>query len=257
MDASDDRLAKFPNIADKQRRTYAAMMLAMDDAIGKVRQKLTSAGLDQNTLVVFISDNGGPTMPGTTTNASRNDPLRGSKRTTLEGGIRVPFIIAWPGHVKPSVCDHPVIQLDVAATALAVAGVEARPEWKLDGVNLMPWLNEQPSAPPHEALYWRFGKQMAIRSGNYKLVRYDPNADVQTGGRRQPATDARLYDLSADIGESKDLAAERPEKVKELQAKWDSWNQANVPPLWGAGKADDDGPEPGTPGAKKVMQERL
>ena len=111
MQATDDRLAKFPNIADQKRRTYDAMMLAMDEAIGHVRKKLAEAGLEQNTFVLFISDNGGPTMPGTTINASRNDPFRGSKRTTLEGGIRVPFIISWPGHVKPGVFEsagHPV-----------------------------------------------------------------------------------------------------------------------------------------------------
>jgi len=252
MHATDDRLAKFPNITDTQRRTYDAMMLAMDENIGRVRKKLADTGLDQNTFVLFISDNGGPTMPGTTMNGSRNDPLRGSKRTTLEGGIRVPFLIAWPGHLKPGVYDQPVIQLDATATALALGGVKAD---NLDGVNLLPFLTGEKSAPPHDALYWRFGEQMAIRAGDYKLVRYDSNADTRTGGRRQPVTAAKLYNLATDIGETKDLAAAHPDKMKELQAKWDAWNKSNVAPLWGGGKSDSDGPEPGAP-AKKKRQKR-
>ena len=245
MHATDDRLAKFPNIADSQRRTYDAMMLALDDAVGRVRKKLTESGLEQNTLVIFISDNGGPTMPGTTINGSCNEPLRGSKRTTLEGGIRVPFLVSWPGRLKPGVYEQPVIQLDLTATALAVAGMAAKPEWKLDGVNLLPFLSGAKADPPHDALYWRMGRQMAVRAGDYKLVRYDSNADTRTGVRKQPVTEAKLYHLSDDIGETKDLAAAQPEKVKELQAKWDAWNQANVAPLWGGGRADNDGPEPG------------
>jgi arylsulfatase A-like enzyme len=247
MQATDERLAKFPNIADTKRRTYDAMMLAMDEAIGKVRKELATAGLEQNTLVTFISDNGGPTMPGTTVNASRNDPLRGSKRTTLEGGIRVPFLVSWPGHVKPGVFEQPAIQLDLHATALAVAGVDVKPAWKLEGVNLLPFLAGAKTGPPHAALCWRMGEQMAIRAGDFKLVRYDVNADTRTGGRNQGATPAKLYNLRADIGETKDLAAALPDKVKELQARWEAWNVANVKPLWGAGSGDSDGAEPGTP----------
>jgi arylsulfatase A-like enzyme len=182
MQADDPRLMKFAHISDKQRRTYAAMMSAMDDAIGRVRKKLDETGLAQNTLVTFISDNGGPTMPGTTTNASINKPLRGSKRTTLEGGIRVPFLVSFPGHVKPGVYDKPVIQLDLNATALTAAGVGTQPDWKLDGVDLVPFLSGTAAAAPHDTLYWRFGGQMAIRQADYKLVRYDTNADTLTLG---------------------------------------------------------------------------
>jgi arylsulfatase A-like enzyme len=252
MHATDDRLAKFTGIADKERRTYAAMMLALDDAVGVVRKKLADTGLDKNTFVLFISDNGGPTMPGVTINGSRNDPLRGSKRTTLEGGIRVPFLIAWPGRLKPGVYDQPVIQLDATATALAIAGVKVDVSLRetnvsanlsrserttLDGVNLLPFLTGEKSGAPHDALYWRFGEQMAIRAGDYKLVRYDSNADTLTGARNQPVTAAKLYNLANDIGETKDLSAAQPDKVNELQAKWDLWNKSNVAPLWGGGKA--------------------
>jgi arylsulfatase A-like enzyme len=249
MQATDDRLAKFKHIADPQRRTYAAMTLALDEAVGKVRRKLADTGLEKNTLVFFFSDNGGPTMPGTTVNASSNAPLRGSKRTTLEGGIRVPFVISWPGRIKPGVDGWPVIQLDVHTTALAAAGVEVKPEWKLDGVNLLPYLSGQQQGKPHDVLYWRFGQQMAIRAGDYKLVRYDTNVDTRTGRGNQPVSEANLYRLSDDIGESKDLAAAMPEKLKELQTKWDAWNATLAPPLWGGAKRGD-GAEPGTPAKK-------
>ncbi|MEI6234282.1 MAG: sulfatase-like hydrolase/transferase [Planctomycetota bacterium] len=260
MHATNDRLAKFPNIADKQRRTYDAMMLALDETVGKVRAKLTETGQSENTLVVFISDNGGPTMQGVTINGSRNDPLRGSKRTTLEGGIRVPFVIAWPGHIKPCVVDHPVIQLDLHATALAVAGVNPKPEWKLEGVNLLAFLSGEKTGgagaggAPHDALYWRFGQQMAIRSGDWKLVRYDKTADGSGAGRGKRAagtSDAKLYNLAKDIHEDKDLAADMPEKVKELQAKWDEWNKLNIAPGGKDDGSDSDGAEPGDPDGKK------
>ena len=208
--------------------------------------------------MVFISDNGGPTMPGTTVNGSRNTPLRGSKRTTLEGGIRVPFVLSWPGHVKPGVYDQPVIQLDADVTVLAAAGVSVNPDWKLDGVDLLPYVCDEKAGQPHDALYWRFGQQMAIRMGDYKLVRYDSNADTRTGGRGQPVTEARLYRLSDDVGETSDLAATMPEKVKELQSKWDAWNATLAPPLWGGGRRDNDGAEPGEPAkkGKRVKQRK-
>ncbi len=235
MQADDPRLMKFAHITDTKRRTYAAMMAAMDDAIGRVRKKLEETGQTENTLVTFISDNGGPVMPGTTTNASINKPLRGGKRTTLEGGVRVPFLVSWPGHIKPAVYEKPVIQLDLNATALTAAGVAIRADWSLDGIDLVPFLSGTNSAPPHQTLYWRFGQQMAIRDGDYKLVRYDTNADTLTGQGGQPVSSAQLYNLAADIGESKDLAATMPDKLKELQAKWNAWNKGNADPLWGGG----------------------
>jgi arylsulfatase A-like enzyme len=252
MDATDDRLAKFPEIKDKQRRKYAAMMLAMDEAIGTVRQKLVDSGLDKSTLVCFISDNGGPTMQGVTVNGSSNAPLRGSKRTTLEGGVRVPFVISWPDHVKPGVSDAPVIQLDLHATALAAAGVPPKPEWKLDGTDLLPLLSGKVADVPNRPLFWRFGDQMAVRSGDFKLVRYDLNADAGAGSHKgKEVSPAKLYNLRDDIGESKDLAAAMPEKVSELQAIWDTWNKDNVKPLWGGGAGDSDGAEPGGKGRRK------
>jgi arylsulfatase A-like enzyme len=223
MHASDRYLQRFPGIENKTRRTYAAMLSAMDDAVGAVMDKLRSAGLEENTLVFFFSDNGGPTMPGTTINGSSNAPLRGSKRQTLEGGIRVPFVVSWKGKLPTGkVYEQPVIQLDVHSTALAAAGIAVSPDAQLDGVNLLPYLEGKDSKPPHHTLYWRFGQQMAIRRGDWKLVRYDD-------------TGTKLYNLASDIGESKDLAAEQPEKVKELETAWKKWDAELMKPLWGAG----------------------
>ena len=232
MNATDERLAKFASIKDEKRRTYAAMMSAMDDAIGKVVDKLREKKLEENTLVFFISDNGGPTMLGTSTNGSINKPLRGSKRTTLEGGIRVPFLVKWPGRVPAGkVYDKPVIQLDVLPTALAASDVKVPADAQVEGVNLLPYLDGANKEQPHSALYWRFGEQMAIRKGDWKLVRYDPVVD----GGKGKATEAKLYNVASDIGESKDLMDAEPEKAKELQAAWDEWNKSNVPALWGGG----------------------
>ena len=230
MHAGDARLQKFAAIKNEKRRTYAAMMSAMDDAIGKVLTKLEESGLEDNTLVCFFSDNGGPTMRGTATNGSVNTPLRGSKRTTLEGGVRVPFMVKWPRKLPTGeTYDKPVIQLDVMPTALAAAGVEISSEWKVEGVDLTPFVAGENEAAPHDQLCWRFGQQMAIRRGDWKLVKYDPVVD----GDRGKATAAKLYNLADDVGEQHDVLAEYPEKVRELQTAWDAWNKDNVPPKWG------------------------
>ncbi len=224
MHATEKYLKRFPDIKDAQRRTYAAMHSAMDDNIGLVLKKLRDCKLEEDTLIFFFSDNGGPTMQGTTINGSINAPLRGSKRQTLEGGIRVPFVVQWKGKLPADkVYDKPVIQLDLYATALAAGGVEIQREWKLDGVNLLPYLDGKNTESPHDALYWRFGNQMAIRKGDYKLVQYDN-------------TGRKLYNLARDIGESDDLAKKEPERFKELEEMWQKWNKELVEPLWGAGK---------------------
>jgi arylsulfatase A-like enzyme len=132
--------------------------------------------------------------------------------------------------------------------------VTASPDWKAEGVNLLPYLRSEKTGAPHDALYWRFGQQMAIRAGDYKLVRYDSNADTLTGARNQPVSSTKLYNLATDIGETNDLAATMPEKVKELQSKWGKWNASNVRPLWGASHTDNDGAEPGTRPPKKAKK---
>ena len=237
MQATDDRLARFAAIPDKTRRIYAGMLSAMDDAVGAVLAKLREAGLEENTLIFFFSDNGGPTMPGTTINGSSNDPLRGSKRTTLDGGVHVPFVVSWKGKIGAGeVYDRPVIQLDILPTALAAAGIALDPAWKVDGVNLLPYLTAPAqNKEPHDALFWRLGGQNAIRRGDWKLVQYDDAIDT---GKRSRANDVhptapRLYNLAADPGEAHNLAEANSAKLEELRAAWDQWNSQMVAPLWG------------------------
>ncbi|MDZ4818587.1 MAG: sulfatase [Planctomycetota bacterium] len=234
MEANPERLEKFASIKDQRRRAYAAMTSAMDDAVGSVMAALKKDKLEEKTLIFFLSDNGGPSVVGTTLNGSNNLPLRGSKKQTLEGGVRVPFVVSWKGTVPAGqVLNQPIIQLDILPTALAAAGVDLSQSPELEGVNLLSLLTGKTKEPPHEALYWRFGDQMAIRRGKWKLVRYD--ADLRRTKSEQSTQDkpaAQLFDLENDIGETKDLASKHPEIVAELQAKWDKWNEKNVPAAW-------------------------
>jgi arylsulfatase A-like enzyme len=170
-------------------------------------------------------------MRGTTINGSRNTPLRGSKRTTLEGGVHVPFVVSWHGRIPAGkTYERPIIQLDIQPTALAAAGVTVQPDWKLDGVNLLPYLMGENNEYPHETLYWRLGEQMAVRHGDWKLVRYDQAADDGPAGQVTPP---KLYNLANDIGESHDLLGAEPAKARELTTVWETWNQQLAEPLWG------------------------
>jgi arylsulfatase A-like enzyme len=215
LEATDKYLSRFPHITDKKRRTFAAMLSALDDGIGTVLAKLKELKQEENTLVFFFSDNGGPTKQIT----SSNGPLRGFKSQVWEGGVRVPFVAQWKGRIPAGRSyHHPVIQIDVQPTVLAAAGVNPEPGAKFDGVNLLPYLTGDASEAPHSALFWRFGKQRAARSGDWKLI------DIGGG--------AKLFDLKTDIGEQNDVADANPEKVKELEAAYSDWNKLNMEPKW-------------------------
>lgn len=222
LQAPEKYLKRFPDLKDK-RQIFAAMMSAMDDAVGAVLKQVKDMGQEENTLVFFLSDNGGPTKQTT----SGNGPLRGFKMTTLEGGTRVPFCMQWKGQIQPGTAyDHPIQNLDILPTAIVAAGGKIDPAWKLDGVDLMPYLTGKEKAPPHEVLYWRFGEQWAVRKGDWKLC--VNNID---GVKKPPA----LYNLKDDMGESKDLSEKEPERVKELKALWDKWSAEQAKPSWGPG----------------------
>jgi arylsulfatase A-like enzyme len=235
MQAAERYLTRFEQIADTERRTYAAMLSAMDDAIGRTLAALREAKLEERTLIVFFSDNGGPTMATTTINGAINTPLRGSKRQTFEGGIRVPFIMQWKGRLPAGhTYTRPVMQIDILPTVLAAAGVKANPDWKLDGVNLLPFLTGEATESPHDALYWRLGSMMAIRRGDWKLVQTSEGPLRETDPAvLKDLSRAELYNLADDIGEKNNLAAKHPDKVKELADAWQRWNRELATPLWG------------------------
>ncbi|RYD49289.1 MAG: sulfatase [Verrucomicrobiaceae bacterium] len=226
LEVTEKYEARFASIKDEKRRKFAGLLSALDDGVGSVLSKVRELGLEEDTLVVFIADNGGPTEQI----SSGNGPLRGFKSQTWEGGIRVPFSIQWKGTIPAAKVDaRPVIQLDLLPTALAAAGVEADPAWKLDGVNLLPYLKGEKTEAPHDALYWRFGQQLAIRKGDWKLVK-GPVGNSPRG--TATVEGAQLYNLAEDIGETTDLAAKNPEKVKELADQWNKWNGELVAPKW-------------------------
>ncbi len=224
MQAPAEVEERFRAISNPTRRTYAAMVAVMDEQIGRVLDALRRSGIESNTLVMFLSDNGGPTG----VNASSNEPFRGAKGQVYEGGIRVPFVLAWPGRLPAGVVyEHPVSSLDLAPTMAALAGATMPTGRPMDGVNLMPYLLGERTDPPHAVLFWRQqgSRPWAIRAGPLKLL-----ASV---GQGEP----ELYDLAADLGERRDLAAERPADVHALRAQWEAWNAQLVPPKWESPRA--------------------
>jgi arylsulfatase A-like enzyme/dienelactone hydrolase len=220
------------SVTDPERRGYLSLLVGLDDALGRLGAHLRKTGHDKDTLVFFFSDNGGSgRWPYLAYNTALNTPLRGDKGQTLEGGIHVPFFVSWPGKLPAGkVYEQPVTALDILPTACAAAG--AKRDGDLDGVDLLPHLKGENSAAPHEALYWRFGPQKAIRQGRWKLVDW---RDFKT----QENSGWQLYDLEKDISEKNDLAKEQPDRVAELSAAWNAWNARNVVPLWHGGTTED------------------
>ncbi len=224
--ATEALLDRVKTIADEKRRTYAAMVVGLDDAVGKMLDQLRADDLERSTLVVFISDNGGPLER----NGSCNDPLSGEKGGMLEGGIRVPFLVQWKGELPSGeTYDRPVSSLDLLPTATALAGIEIGDNRKLDGVNLMPFLTGAQSGSPHDALYWRMKARSiwAVRMGDDKLV-MQPSPKGKHPGARTP----RLIDLSNDLKELNDLATAQPDRARELRVAYDAWNATLPEPLW-------------------------
>ncbi|MBC9889934.1 MAG: sulfatase-like hydrolase/transferase [Opitutae bacterium] len=208
---------RYADIGDDKRRTYAAMVHSMDDEIGRVIETLKVLQLTENTVVFFMSDNGGPEQA----NSSDNGPLRGAKGQVYEGGIRVPFLVSWPGTIAEGQVNHyPVMSIDLMRTALELGG--ARITQKLEGVNLVPHLTGEKSGAPHEALFWRMdnGTDYAVRSGPWKLAKTRDQEGIQ------------LYNLNDDIGETNNLFSENPDVVSRLIGLYEDWNAQNIPPFF-------------------------
>ena len=207
---------RFPHVDDEAKRIYAAMTSALDDGIGEILTALEQNGLEQDTIVMFMSDNGAGVAE-----YANNAPLRLGKHTLFEGGVRVPFAMKWPARIAAgSVYENPVSTLDVFPTLVAAAGGNLPSDRPTDGVDLLPFIDGQGGESPHDALYWRQGPNWAVRQGDWKLIH---------------AADRNwLYDLANDIGEQTNIAERHPEVVDRLTQAFDEWNADNVEPLWPA-----------------------
>lgn len=218
LQAADKYMQKFATIEDFHRRIFAGMLGNLDDSVGEVLKRLSKHQLQNDTIVFFLSDNGGPTRELT----SSNLPLRGEKGSLYEGGIRVPFMARWPGTLSAGLTyDKPVVSLDIFATALTLAGA-ATPS-RMDGVDLVPFLTTDTDAVPHETLFWRTGDKAAVRHNNWKLVR-NPSRNESDGWQ--------LYDLAHDIGETTDIAAQHAQTTSELIDRWTQLNAQMIAPIW-------------------------
>lgn len=224
----------------QRHAVYAAMVESMDAAVGRVMDKLNELGLEKDTVVCFMSDNGGlSTAEGSPTS---NLPLRGGKGWLYEGGIREPLIIRWADAPGGRTCDVPVISTDFYPTLLEIAGVPLNPRQHRDGVSLVPLLRGESHDLANRPLYWHYPHYSnqggfpggAIRQGDYKLIERFEDGRVH------------LYHLKDDVGERNDLAQQQPQRVNELRAKLHRWyGQVNAQFL----RAKPDGPQPWKPAA--------
>ncbi|GEP42445.1 sulfatase family protein [Brevifollis gellanilyticus] len=226
LDAPKRYMDRFPGDMPERRRAALAMLSAIDDGVGLITSTLKKYDLTEKTLIFFIGDNGAPLKihkvdsplkgdPGGW-DGSLNTPLNGEKGMLAEGGMSTPFLIAWPGTIPGGqVYEHPVSALDVAATAASITNLPVKPG-DLDGVNILPYLTGENKTPPHDALYWRWMAQSAIREGKWKLLR---------GGERE-----YLYDLTTDREEKHNLAVKHPEVATRLRTKLKTWADGLTPP---------------------------
>ena len=219
LQARPEVVSKYKAKADPKaahhNSVYAGLVESVDDSVGRLLDKLDELKLSENTIVVFTSDNGG--LIGSTSNA----PLRAGKGSAYEGGVRVPLIVKWPGVAQAgAVCDTPVISADFYPTILAITGASAPASHAVDGESITPLLKQ--SGPLNrDALYWHYPHYhpggatpySAVRQGDFRLVEFHDDGHVE------------LFDLKTDLGETRDLAAELPEKAAALRKKLHAWRR--------------------------------
>jgi arylsulfatase A-like enzyme len=218
-----DRFSHLP----PDRQVMAAMISAVDDGVAAIMGELERRGQLDNTIIYFQSDNG-PSRESRNFLDGRGDPyyggstggFKGHKFSLFEGGIRVPAMISWPGHIPAKqLIAEPVISMDIFPTLLRIAGGDTA-DYELDGLDILPVLTEN-TASPHDMLFWEMDRQTAVRRGTYKLVL---NGQLVEG--EAPADAVFLSDLSIDRGETRNLAAELPELTQELRAAAETWRDA-------------------------------
>jgi arylsulfatase A-like enzyme len=246
MHALDTDRDRFPHVDDENRRTYDGMLLAMDRSIGRVLDRLDKHGIADNTIVLFLNDNGGggntARYAAHSRNFANNKPLRGHKFDVLEGGVRVPMIMRWPGRVPAGKVDRRMVSsMDVYPTLVGAAGLQMPEDQPTDGVNLLPFIKGNIESEPHEWLCWQNRSWLprkeggfvvptpkvhncAIRKGNWKLVRLNEKIGSDD---RAPAW--QVYDLASDIGEQRDVADQHDDIVKALSALFLKWRSAMHP----------------------------
>jgi arylsulfatase A-like enzyme len=218
LQGADKYMAKFAHIEDVHRRIFAAMLANLDDSVGEVLATVRREGLEDNTVIFFLSDNGGPTRELT----SSNRPLRGGKGQMYEGGLRIPFLVQWKGVLRAGqVYPELTASVDIFATAAHLAG--AAPGNSIDGVDLIPYLTGTHSGKPHETFYWRQGAKTALRKGPWKLVNMNRNL-------AKPAWE--LYDIAHDISETENLASQQPGQLQALVTLWHKMNADMKSPLF-------------------------
>lgn len=208
---------EFAHIKDPVKRIYNAMIAALDDAVGTIETKVRQLGLSEKTIIFFLSDNGGATYTLTTDNA----PFKGGKITNFEGGIRVPFMVKWPGNIPAGkTFPYPVSSFDIFTTAAAVAGADLPDDRTYDGVDLIPFLKDSTGQPPHHRLCWQMGNAKAIRQGDWKLL---------LNGLQH---DTILYNIAADPYEQNDVKLQHPAVVQSLIKAHQEWADQMAAPLW-------------------------